>query len=372
MIRKILYSFFRLLPIKRNRVLFIGYYGAQYGCNPKYISQALIRKYGNYVEVVWAFNEPSTHLIKNVRCVKYNSIAYFLILATSRIICTNYRMTLDFKKRKGQRYIQTWHSSLRLKKIEGDSESTLPPHYVKMAKHDSAQIDYVLAGCRKSHDTFLNSFWYSGEILDFGTPRNDLLIENDQRLSVRIKQQLSLPYNRKFVLYAPTFRENKATDCYTINFKELCHVLKNKFGGEWIVLLRLHPHLLSCELFRNIDNVIDVTSYDDIQELLLISNVLISDYSSLMFDFAISGKPVFLFASDVKEYTKNERALYFDIAQLPFGLAENNEILFNLIEAFDPREYSEKVQRFNRLVGTFENGTASSKVSELIINLIEQ
>lgn len=372
MLRQILYSLFRRLPIKRNRVLLIGYYGSQYGCNPKYISQELVKNYSDKVEVVWAFVHPSKHNVQGAKIVKYNSPAYFYMLATSKVICTNYRMTSNFVKRADQKYIQTWHSSLRLKKIEGDTESTLPEHYVRMAKQDSAKIDYVLAGCQKSHDTFANSFWYSGNILDFGTPRNDLLIQNPTELKAEVKKRLSIPLHKKIVLYAPTFRKDKGTECYNLDFARVCTALEKRFGEEWTVVLRLHPHLSGTNIFKDMDNVVDATSYDDIQELLLTSDVLISDYSSLMFDFAISGKPVLLYASDLEEYCRNDRALYFDVHSLPFPIARDNDSLVAAVQDFCPSRYSDALKRFNKSVGTFEEGNASSKVSELIISLIEK
>lgn len=371
MLRKFAYWLLRLLPIKRNRILFIGYYGAQYGCNPKYISRHLAAHHGDEVEIVWAFTDLTRHKIDGVRMVKFGSLQYLMMLATSRVICTNYRMTADFEKRQGQVYIQSWHSSLRLKKIERDTEASLPPHYVTMAKHDSAQTDYVIAGCQMSHNTFANSFWYSGEIIDAGTPRNDVLLSPPEGLAAEIKRRLNIEPSRKLVLYAPTFRKDKSTDCYRLDFAAMCRTLSSKFGGEWTVLLRLHPHLTNCELFSNIANVIDVTRYDDIQELLLISDVLVSDYSSLMFDFAISGKPVFLFATDVDDYCRNDRALYFDIHDLPFSLAVSNEELQSQIISFSNDEYKQAISQFDKIVGSFERGNASEKVSQLIMSKIK-
>lgn len=371
MLKDLVYRFMRFLPIKNNRVLFIGYYGAQYGCNPKYISEYLTSHHRSDVEVVWAFTEPSKHLIRGIRKVRFGSLGYLKMLATSRFIITNYRMTQDFRKRSEQIYIQTWHSSLRLKKIEADTEDSLPKQYVEMAKRDSAQTDYVIAGCRMSHDTFANSFWYSGVILDIGTPRNDFLLNPDSKITKRIKEQLHIDKDHRIVVYAPTFRKNKTTDCYNIDFGGLKEALHEKFGGEWIVLLRLHPHLINCKLYKNEDDVIDVTRYDDIQELLMISDVLISDYSSLMFDFAISGRPVFLFATDIDDYCKNDRAFYFDIDELPFPLAVSNRQLMSNIIRFDAAAYRNKVNEFNNKVGTYEEGTASQSVSRIIIDKIK-
>lgn len=363
--------FFRFLPIKRNQILFISYYGAQYGCNPKYISEYLIKNHKDHISIVWALTNIKNGKPSNVKIVKYGSIKYLKALSTSRIICTNYRMTMDFKKRNSQTYIQTWHSSLRLKKIERDASDTLSKDYIRMAKHDSAQTDYVIAGCGNSRNTFETSFWYSGRILEYGTPRNDLLIHSPQGKINSIKDLLNIPIEKKIILYAPTFRKDKSLKPYQLDFNNVCKLLSNRFGGEWIVLLRLHPHLINEHLFCGIDNMLDVTNFNDIQELLLISDILVTDYSSLMFDFAISYKPVFLFATDIAEYSKHDRSFYFDIQRLPFPLANDNSELAENILSFDEDKYKSNLKYFYNSVGSFENGNASEKVSNLIMNLIK-
>lgn len=372
MIRQFVYSILRFLPIKNNRVLFIGYYGSQYGCNPKYVSEYLITHHQKDVEVVWAFTQPNKHNIDGVRKVRLGSVLYLLMLATSHFILTNYRMTPDFKKRRKQIYIQTWHSSLRLKKIEKDTEDTLPLDYLKMAKNDSKQIDYVVAGCQISHNTFANSFWYAGKILDVGTPRNDMLLFPDKEKVGKIKSQLKIDERKSIVLYAPTFRNDKSVSCYNIEFERLRKALHEKFGHEWVVLVRLHPHMINYHLFDNDSEIIDVTSYDDIQELLVISDVLITDYSSLMFDFAISGKPIFLYASDLEHYCQKERNLYFDVKDLPFPLAQDNDNLIANIQSFETKDYKDKIDRFNAQTGSYEQGTASAAIAKLIMENIKQ
>lgn len=373
MLNSLVDKFVRLLPIRKRKVLFISYYGSQYGCSPKYISQYLTSVHPDKVDIIWAFTNPETHHdIPRIKIVRYGSIAYRFALATSRVICTNYRMTEDFCKRSGQIYIQTWHSSLRLKKIEKDTEATLPIHYVRMAIHDSAQTDLVVAGCRMSHITFANSFWYEGEILDCGTPRNDILVNKDSTLQNIVRQRLHIPLNRRIVLYAPTFRKNKNTDVYNVDFDILCNSLSKRFGGQWITVVRLHPHLISCTDFNHQKNIVDATTYDDVQELLSIADVLITDYSSLMFDFALTSKPIFLYAPDVKSYCRDDRGLYFNICELPFPLSHSNDELKKAIEIFDDENYRLRLNDFSEAIGSYEKGTASNTLGNYIINKLRK
>ena len=151
---------FNCFPIKQNKLFLFSYYGSQYGCSPKYISEYIRSKtpQGQF-DIVWAFNNlQSKQQIEGVRKVKTMSLSYFYELCTSKVVITNFRTTELFLKRKNQYYIQTWHSSLRLKQIEKDAEDSLPKHYVQMAKKDSVKCDLLLSGCKFSTAIFKRAF----------------------------------------------------------------------------------------------------------------------------------------------------------------------------------------------------------------------
>lgn len=352
---------FNLFPIKRNKILLFSYYGSQYGCNPKYITDYMLANYPpNKFDIVWAFNDvQSRNELRGIRVVKNMSLKYFYELCTSKVVITNYRTTNLFVKRKNQYYIQTWHSSLRLKQIEKDAEDALPANYVEMAKQDSKKCDLLLSGCKYSTDIFKRSFWYAGEIFEHGTPRNDLFFQRDPEKQASILEKLAIPSGSRILLYAPTFRKGNNTAIYNINYTNLRKTLQAKFGGDWVILMRLHPHLLSEADQSYGENVINVTTYDDIQELMLISDVLISDYSSLIFDFSITGRPCFLYIPDVQEYTKSERKLYFEIMELPFISTISNDDLFEKIKQFNVRAYTENLHKFSHDIDSYEEGRAS-------------
>lgn len=368
----ILIHIFNRFPIKRNKIFLFSYYGSQYGCNPKYITNYILANYPpNKFDIVWAFNDvQSRNKVKNIRWVKNMSIKYFYELCTSKVIITNYRTTNLFAKRKDQYYIQTWHSSLRLKQIEKDAKDTLPAHYVEMAKQDSLKCDLLLSGCKYSTDIFKRSFWYAGEIFEHGTPRNDLFFERNLMKQESIKEKLSISAESRIILYAPTFRSNHSTAVYNIDYIKLIKTLQTKFRGDWIVLIRLHPHLVSeADQISHRENIINVTTYDDVQELMLISDMLISDYSSLIFDFSITGKPCFLYIPDVEEYAKTERELYFEIMELPFISAITNDDLFKKINQFNLNEYTKNLHEFSQRIGSFEEGKACEYLLKRISNV---
>ena len=361
-----------ILPIKKKKIFLMSYYGSQYGCNPKYLSEYIVKHHPEW-EVVWGFTKPQDHNITGIKKVRYLSLRYFYELCTSQVFVTNYRMTELYRKRKGQLYIQTWHSSLRLKMIEGDAEQTLPPHYVQMAKRDSRQTDILLSGCSFSTEIFKRAFWYNGEIAPTGTPREDLMFANDEKLKQSIRKKLGLDHDERLLLYAPTFRKDNSLRYYDINFKQLLSALESR-GSQWKVLLRLHPHLreYSQQLVGNDPDIIDTTAFDDIQELLYVADMVISDYSSLIFDFALTRRPCLLYVPDLEEYTSKDRQLYFDINQLPFPICKSNRELQQVINSFDQAKYQTEVNAFLAGIGSYETGHSCENVMKLINNKINE
>jgi CDP-glycerol glycerophosphotransferase len=359
---------FNYFPIKKNKIFIYSYYGNQYGCNPKYISEYLVENYRDKYDIVWAFNNMSSKGdIKGIRAVKNFSLKYLYEICTAKVIITNFRTTELFKKRKNQYYIQTWHSSLRLKKIEGDSTASLKSKYIDMAKADSKKIDLLLSGCKFSTDIFKRAFWYDGKILECGTPRIDILINEKVGAENRVKEKLRIPIDTKIILYAPTFRKDNELGIYNLDYERVIKEFEDVLGGNWIFLVRLHPHLVEkSKLIVHGHRVIDVTSYDDVQELLVEADVLISDYSSLMFDFGLTNKPCFLFVPDIDIYTQKDRELYFDIYKLPFSSACTNDELIEVINCFNKENYLNKLRKFYEDVGSIEDGECCRRLSELI------
>ena len=325
---------FLLCPINKNKIVVTNFYGKAYGDNPKYIIEELIKDYSK-VEIVWY---------------------YFLL------------------KRKKQFYIQTWHGTIALKKVENDVVDTLEKRYIRKAKFDSKSADLFVSGSKFMSELYRKSFWYNKTIVEYGTPEADILINNKITVEQKesYKEKLKIDKNKKIVLYAPTFRSDNNLDCYNIDFKELISNLNKKTGDNWVILLRLHPNIaIKSHELSNIyaNDVIDVSSYPDIYELMLLSDICISDYSTVIFEFSFMKKPVFLYATDIEDYLK-DRGFYFDIYNLPFQLAVNNDELIKNINNFDYKQYLNKLNVFYGDVCLYETGHASKKVAEIIIDVI--
>lgn len=374
MIRNLYFWLLSHLPVKDRKILFISHLGKSYGCNPKYICDYLLNHHFGEFSLHWVYDSTCTDgsdIPEGVIPVDLYSKQFQYDIKTCGILISNTRLPdwFGFNKRKGQRYIQTWHSSLRLKKIEGDAN--LGDRYEKMAQADSAKTSIIVSGCRFSSDIYRRAFWYSGPLLEVGTPRIDYLLQQQSGNRENLLGKAGLIYGTHYVLYAPTFRKGESLNAYDIDYSRMIATLSNKFGGQWKVLCRLHPKLLGKVSFEQIGvECIDVTNYDDIQELLIIADMLITDFSSCMFDMAFIRKPCILYASDYNQYIQNERDLYFDIDSLPFSLATTNDDLNNVIEKFDKSSYDEEVNSFLSEIGSFEKGTACEQIYYYIEKLV--
>lgn len=360
------YYFFRIFPVKKGKIVFSNFEGKGYGDNPKYIAEEIIRQNFN-CDLVWLVDSNTEmSLPHEIRVVNIRSLKAVFELVTAKIWVDNNRKSFVTRKRKNQFYIQTWHGCLMIKMIEKDAECKLPFLYVKSAINDSKLIDLCLSNSEFMTNFYKSSFWYSGEILRSGFPKSDPLINNNIGQCIKIKSSLNLKLDTNIVLYAPTFRNSKNIDIYNLNYQEIIDGLKLKFGDDWLVLVKLHPSMSGeSDKMKFCSNVINVSNYNDIQDLMLISDVLITDYSSTMFEFSLLRRPVFLYAPDICDFVK-ERGLYFDFNELPFPVSENMKGLKEKIYDYNEITYNPNVNSFFDRMGITENGTASKTVVEII------
>lgn len=359
---------FNRLELSNNKIVFVNFMGRGYGCNPKYIAEEIIRQNLPY-DLVWLVNDMNAPMPYKIRKVKYGGINSMYELATAKVIVSNTKNLLPFPSKKyGQYFIMIWHGGQGFKLVERDAGEKLSPAYVATSKANSAITDLMVVNTQEQFDEFRRAFWYSGEILKCGLPRNDIFFRRDEKLIARIRQRLNIPPTNKIVMYAPTFRDNPEVTAEVCRFdtRRLLNVMCRRFGGDWTLLVRHHPNVaphFSKNSFG--DNVVNVTNYPDMQELILISDVLISDYSSVICDFMFTNKPVFIYAKDFDSYTKERgfKPLYFD---LPYKINRSEAELFSDIETFDVDALAPKIKRFIDTVKPFDDGHASEQVVKKI------
>ncbi|MCM1212190.1 MAG: CDP-glycerol glycerophosphotransferase family protein [Blautia sp.] len=341
--------------------------GKRYGDNPKYIADEIIRQKLDY-EIVWLMkDEYDVNLPKAIRKGKYNLFSIAYELATAKFWIDSNTKQYGILKRKNQYYIQTWHGSYGLKKIFGDIPDKLSFFDKQNIKYNTKIQDLMISNSKSTTEIYRRAFGYRGEILECGSPRNDIFFEDKEIYVHRIQNFFHLQ-NKKIVLYAPTYREDFRTADMHLDFRRLLQNLRRKFGGEWVVLVRLHQYnMIDAEHFIHYnDTIINATGYSVMQELLMASDILISDYSSCILDFVTRGKVCFLYATDVKKY-KSERDMYFDIYKLPFPLAENNDELERNILGFQEEIYQKKLKQLFEQVNLYDKGNACKQVVDWIV-----
>lgn len=363
----------RVFKIKKNKIIFSNFYGNGYGDNPKYICDELLKS-GKKYDIVWVVKKNiKQEFPDNIRTVKVNTLKYIYELSTAKIWVFNCRKNRAIKKRKEQYYIQTWHGGIALKKIEKDAEDKLDKNYITQAKEDSEAIDLMISNSEFCTNMYKNAFWYNKEIAEVGSPRSDVFINADKLLIKRaVCAYYNLSENTQILLYTPTFRDNYLKNPYDIDFTKMMEILEKKTGREWITLVRLHPKENYPEKFIRFSKKIkNVTNYRDVQELIMSSSLLITDYSSTMFDAMISNNNILLYANDIENYN-NERGMYFKFEQLPFHLATNNQELIDILKDINFQNKDKKYFEFEKQIGLKENGTASKCIAEIIERKINE
>lgn len=360
---KICGGLLRWLPINRHKIVLNNFQGRGYGDSPKYIAEEIIRQKLPY-DLVWLVADLNMELPSGIRKVKLQSVRASYELSTAKVIISNVKVALPYHKKRSQFYIQTWHGSMAFKAIEKDAQEKLNPNYLKETIADSKQINLFLSCNSVQTQEIQTVFWYDGEIFESGSPRNDMLYRPIQYKDA-VKRKLGMEPSTKVVLYAPTFRDDFRTDVYNLDLALVSKSLSDSLGGEWRILVRLHPNVMKENIVKLTSDSIDVTSYPDMQELLLVADVLITDYSTIIYDMAIMRKVILLYAPDLDDY-KNNRGLKPIYFNLPSRINQSNDELLDYICSLDLDEYKKRLDEFLSHVQIFDDGKASQRVVERI------
>lgn len=357
-----------------NKIVFDNFSGAGYGGNPKFIAEEIIKRKHDY-HLIWLVDGNCNYSFPSqIVQVKIGTWKELYELATAKIWVDNVRKLSTIHKSKNQYYIQTWHGGGPcLKMVEKDAQNNLDEAYVRSAMHDSEMADLFISGCDWRSKNYRNAFWYDGEILCSGTPSSDVLFTKTENELNEVKQSLHIHESYKIAIYAPTFRNNHEISCYNLNYSFLLNTLKQKFGGEWCVIIRLHPTIAKQENnIKYTNRVINGSLHPQIEDLILISEVLITDFSGCMFDAFRLKKKVFLYASDYDEYVKRERKLYFDLNELPSSLSRTNDELNNNILSFNENIYSDKLESFLKYINYYPEGHSAEQIVDRIDCIIKK
>lgn len=360
-------------------IVFETFGGKNYSDSPKYIYEYMLKNYPDY-KYVWILKDPSKSEIPgNPLKIKKGSLEYYKAYSKAKVWVNNARLPLALNKKDNQKYIQTWHGT-PLKRLANDMKvvrmpGTTTPQYKRNFHMETSRWDYLVSPNHYSSEIFESAFWMDEErVLEIGYPRNDLLVThaNDEELISKIRENVNIPEGKKVLMYAPTWRDDEfiKKGQYLFELKINLENLYESIGDEYVILLRMHYLISNAIDLSGYENfAIDVSDYDDISELYLITDALITDYSSVMFDFGILKRPQFFFAYDIEKYDKDLRGFYLDyvndlpgpIFGDPFDLADSLKDVDLIKES-----YQDKIDEFYERFCSLEHGESSRYIGELI------
>ena len=371
----------RIFPIKKNRILLLENilnFDAQYNSNTKYISEYLLKNYPNVFEIIYPLGKERDFSIfkeKDITPVKLGSLKYYYYVMTSKFFITTSGAIAYIPFRKKQIVINTWHGGGAYKKMGLDTTNNF--FYRLDCKLTAKKTSYFLSSNKYFSDIVNRSLLISyDKFLNIGLPRNDIFFTDYSDIIKKVKNHYKIDENKKIIMYAPTYRPFKGNPFflkhelgpYEIDVDLILKELEKKFKDEWVFGLRLHPSI--AELFpKTLDaKIINMSDYDDIQELMCASDILINDYSSTMWDYVQTKKPCFIFAKDLDEY-ENSTGLYTQPSSWPFPLARNNQEFVENIRIFDNEKYLKDVEYYFNWMENYETGMACKQLCEMIYNI---
>jgi CDP-glycerol glycerophosphotransferase len=356
-------------PTIPKKLLFESFYGKYYSDSPKYIYEYLYKNHKDEFEFVWVLNKKGIKIPGNPKTVKRFSMDYYRHLAQSEYVIFNTRHPKRIVKKEDQVYVCTWHGT-PLKRLGFDQGNLYldNPRSKHAYRKDSSEWDYMISPNPYTTDILRSAFAYEGEIIESGYPRNDILYNASSEDIEKIRESLKLPDDKKIILYAPTWRDDDYYDTASVKFNLHLDLnrLKEEFQDEYIVLLRLHYFIAdNIDLSGCEDFAFNVSDYEDIAELYLISDLLITDYSSVFFDFANLRRPILFYTYDLEKYENVLRGFYIDInTEVPGPLLKNNDEVVEAISNIDSieKEYKERYDEFYDRFCNIEDGNASQRI----------
>jgi CDP-glycerol glycerophosphotransferase len=372
-LRSVYYPVQQRLPL-RDAVVFISWKGKQCGDNPQAIAEELRRR-GDTREHIWAVTDWSVPVPHGATAVLAGTEDYYEALARCRYLIANDDMQAWHVKREGQVYVQTWHGT-PLKRIGFDisqPQFISGTRYLDHLKQEVAKWDLLLSPNPFSTPIMRRAFRYDGEICESGYPRNDVLCSGDAgRIAEQARARLGIPAGKRVILYAPTWRDDQyyASGRYRFDFRLDLEQAWRQLGPDTVILLRGHHHMADdVPPGTRPGFVLNVTGYPSMAELCLVSDVLITDYSSVMFDFAPTGKPMLFFTYDLEAYRDRLRGFYFDFeAEAPGPLlATSAEVLAALGDTGAvAARYADAYGAFTTRFCPLDDGKAAARACDAI------
>lgn len=371
-------------------VIFGCFNGRSYCDSPKAIYKYMLtdRRFEEF-NYIWVFKEPNKHKYleenKNTKVISVKGKKYVQAMAKAKYWIFNYKIPDYIYPKKDQIFVQCWHGT-PLKRLgcdlqHFDNALNTIEGMKKRYNEETKKFSYFLSPSKFASEKFI-SIWNMKEnkkqdcVLELGYPRNDYLYNYTENDIKTIKSKLGIENcTKKILLYAPTYRDNQHTSGigYTYKTEVDFDKLKEELSGEYIILFRSHwlvANLFDFEKYK--DFIYNVSDYDDIDELYVVSDLLITDYSSVFFDYANLKRPILFYMYDLEEYRDNIRGFYLNIEELPGPILKTEEELIENIKTISEDFYNEKYKKFNDKFNYLDDGQASKRVVDKIFTFNDE
>ncbi|MEU6536353.1 CDP-glycerol glycerophosphotransferase family protein [Streptomyces sp. NPDC047000] len=356
----------------RDQVFFLSYNGKQYSDSPRAMHEELLRR-GSDMKFLWAVRDSQVVLPPTAEKVRMWGREWFEALASSRYIVTNGHLPEWVVRRPGQVIVQTWHGTM-LKKIGHDIETLyFDREYQSRLALEAKNWSLLVSSNRFSTPILKRAFSFDGEIQEAGYPRNDYLYAPDKaKIADKVREELGLPSDKKIVLYAPTWRDDQSHSAgqYLFDLRIDLDDARRRLGDDHILLIRRHSNVVDLVPGAGNGFVWDASEYPDIADLYLAADIMITDYSSVMFDYAHLKRPMLFFTYDLEHYRDTLRGFYFDFEKdSPGPLISTSEELVTAIRDIDKvsAEYQDRFERFHHLFCDLDDGHASARVVDRML-----
>ena len=355
-----------LYGVNRNKIMFSCFNGASYGDSPKAICEYMHNNVPD-LELVWACRAGKEYRFPNyVRIVHTeNKLSYYRELATCGAFITNTGLPI-LSKSKDQVFVQTWRGDRTFRKFGLDTPEI--DRKQKFAEEIPGYCDYIVTASVFGEKMYRTALKYKGPYICSGSPRNDILVKKDPERIEHVRNRLNLMPEEHVLLFVQEY-SNKRPEENNIDLKAAAAALAERYGGSWKIMLKTHPHLRSPASSED-DDIVSVSDYPDMADLLAITDVLITDYSSCAADFFLTDNLVILYQDDIEDYASNDRGLYRPMSEIPFYQAHSNEELLQIIRNSTKQAVVQNCTELKNYYGCYEYGSASEIVSKTILQKI--
>lgn len=361
------------IPVKENRIMFHANNRKGYVCNPAFLMDAIQRCKPDQFEIIWITRFPETcEKRRNVTVVRQRSWSYFFLFLRTKYFITNDMIDESLVKKRGQIFLSTWHGGGAYKKV-GECTQKEDKYFAENFKKMYGRLDYFVSSCKVCTKLYADAFDLDPRIfIETGTPRNDMFFQKHPEVVQRVRDFYHIDVHTRILLFAPSFQmsDTEKEDYDIQQLEHLTAMLQEYTSEQWVILYRCHYFLENESCFSETGEISDLVkngnSYYEMQDLLYTSDILVTDFSSCMWDFALTGRPVIVLEQNIREYEKNDRGFFIPYERWPYIKCKSFSDIPNIIREFGQSDFSDRYAEHFEEMGSFEQGNACQNIIDRI------